>query len=303
MKYYIYQHVRLDKNEIFYIGKGTKKHKGNAYIRAFTKNSRNQYWKNITQSVPYRVEILEEYDSEEECLKRETELIRLHGYSWNGTGTLCNMVEDDNEIRRLARIQSKKRNSKEVHQYDLEGNYIKSFTSITDTIKEYPCDIYNAVSGRHSTAGGFQWRAIKYDKLKPYNEELNEIENSKLVYQYDTDNNLIKEWKGTKQPSKELGINRGAIRNCLSKLTKTAGGFKWSYSKLLKENNTKRYGVYKEDKLIFSNDSLKKCAEHLSLNPYSVSVYLRRGKSYKGYIFKCHNEKTKLEKDGKTRRG
>jgi len=296
MSYYIYQHIRLDRNEIFYIGKGTKKSKGNTYARAFTKNSRNQYWKNIVQLVPYRVEIIEEHESEEVCLRRETELIRLHGYSWDGTGTLCNMVDDDNEIRRLARIQSVKKSSKEVHQYDLEGNYIKSFPSITDAIKEHPCDIYNAASGRNITAGGFQWRTIKYDKLQPYNEELSEIENSKLVYQYDTDNNLIKKWKGTKQPSEELGIHRGAIRNCLSNLAKTAGGFKWSYFKLLKENNIKRYGVYKEDELIFSNDSLKKCSEHLSLNPYSVSVYLRRGKSYKGYIFKRHNFKTKTEK-------
>jgi hypothetical protein len=296
MSYYIYQHIRLDRNEIFYIGKGTKKSKGNIYARAFTKNSRNQYWKNIVQLVPYRVEILEEYESEEECLKRETELIKLYGYSWNGTGTLCNMVEDNDEIRKLARIQSKKKVSKEVHQYDLEGNYVKSFKSISDAVKEHPCDIYNAASGRTITAGGFQWRTIKYDKLQSYNEELYEIENSKLVYQYDTDNNLIKEWKGTKQPSEELGINRGAIRNCLSNLAKTAGGFKWSYSELLKDDIIKKYGVYKEGELVFSNDSLKKCAEYLNLNPYSVSVYLRRGKLYKGYLFKCHNEKTKSEK-------
>ncbi len=67
MGYYIYQHVRLDSNEVFYIGKGTKKRKGNAYFRAFTKNSRNQYWKNITQTTSYKVEILEEYESEAVC--------------------------------------------------------------------------------------------------------------------------------------------------------------------------------------------------------------------------------------------
>lgn len=296
MRYYIYQHVRLDSNKVFYIGKGTKKRKGNAYSRAFTKNSRNQYWKNITQITSYKVEILEEYESEQDCLKRETELIRLHGYSWNGTGTLCNMVEDNDQIRRLARIQSKKKNSKEVHQYDLEGRYLKSFPSIIDAIKEYPCDVYNAASGKAITAGGFQWRTIKYNKLSPYNEELNEIEKSKVVYQYDLDNNLIKEWKGTKEPSLKLNINRGAIRNCLSNLAKTAGGFKWSYSKLLKDNSVKQYGVYKEDQLIFSHNNLKKCAEHLNLNPLSVSVYLRRKKPYKGYIFKHHDFKTKSEK-------
>ena len=296
MRYYIYQHVRFDTNEIFYIGKGTKKLKGNAYIRAFAKSSRNQYWKNIIQITSYKIEILEEYESEQECLKRETELIKLYGYSWNGTGTLCNMVEDNEEIRRLARIKSKKKNSKEVHQYNLNGDYIKSFSSISAAEKEYPCDIYNAVSGRLITACGFQWRTFKHDKLSAHNKEMNSIEKSNIVYQYNLDNNLIKEWKGTKEPSLKLNINRGAIRNCLSNLAKTAGGFKWSYSELLKDDSVKQYGVYKEDQLIFSHNNLKNCAEYLNLNPYCVSVYLRRQKPYKGYVFKCHNKKTQDEK-------
>jgi hypothetical protein len=293
MIYYIYQHIRLDTNTIFYIGKGTKKFKGNTYQRAYTKNSRNDYWKNITKSVSYKIEILEEFESEDECLKKETELIKLYGYSWNGTGILCNMVDNNDEIRRLAQIQSKKKNSKEVHQYDLEGNYLKSFPSITDAKKECPCDVYNAAAGRCSSAGGFQWRTTKYDKLKPYNKELVEIQNSKVLYQYDIDNNFIKEWRGSKQPANELNIHRGAIRNCLSGINETAGGYKWSYSKLLKDNNLKKYGVYKNGELIFSNNSLKKCSEYLNLNPYSVSVYLRRGKEYKGYSFKNHKIKSK----------
>lgn len=68
---------------------------------------------------------------------------------------------------------------------------------------------------------------------------------------------------------------------------------------LLKENNLKRYEVYKEDQLIFSHDNLKKCAEYLNLNPLCVSVYLRRQKPYKGYIFKCHDVKTLKEKQTK----
>ena len=299
MKYYLYQHVRLDTNTVFYIGKGTKKPKGNAYHRAYTKNSRNNYWLNIVNITPYKVEILEEFETEKECLLKETELIIKYGYSWNNTGILCNMVKDDSEIKLLAREGAIKKNSKEVHQYSLSGEYIQSFSSIADAIKKYPFDIYNAVSGRNITAGGFQWRIIKYNKLQPYNEKLNEIENSKLLYQYDIDNNLVKEWKGSKQPSEELNIHRGAIRNCLSNLTKTAGGFKWSYSKLLKDDSVKKYQVYKENKLIYSHNNLKKCAEYLNLNPLSVSVYLRRNKAYKGYTFKYHNIKTQNEKHGK----
>ena len=298
MNYYIYQHIRLDTNQIFYIGKGTKKLKGNIYYRAYNKSSRNDYWKNITKLVPYKVEILEEHESEDECLKRETELIKLYGYSWNNSGILCNMVENIDEIRRRAYVQSSKKNSKEVHQYDLQGNYIKSFSSISNAKKAHPSDIYNVCSwkGKNITAGGFRWSTIKYDKLEPYDGKLRQIDKSRVVYQFDIYGNFIRKWKGTKEPSEVLGINRVAIRNCLCNLVKTSGGFKWSYSEYL-EDFVKKYEVYKEDQLIFSHESLKKCAEHLSLHPNCVSVYLRRGKAYKGYIFKYHDRKTKNEQE------
>lgn len=37
----VYQHRRLDKNEVFYIGVGLNKN------RAYSKNDRNSHWKSI----------------------------------------------------------------------------------------------------------------------------------------------------------------------------------------------------------------------------------------------------------------
>lgn len=118
---------------------------------------------------------------------------------------------------------------KKVYQYGLSGEFIKSFPSIVDAINECPGDIYNAVSGRHKTAGGYQWRLERFDGIEPYYESLSRIEKSKTVYQYDKHGNFIKEWQGTKQPSEALNINRGAIRNCLSGISKSAGNYVWKY--------------------------------------------------------------------------
>lgn len=118
---------------------------------------------------------------------------------------------------------------KEVHQYSLSGEYLKSFPSIVDAKKEHPCDIYNAAAGRVPSAGGFQWRLIKYDKIDAYSAESSRVNKSKTVLQYDLEGNFIKEWKGTKEPSVELNIHRSAIRNCLIGIVKTAGGFIWKY--------------------------------------------------------------------------
>jgi len=293
MKYYLYQHVRLDTNLIFYIGKGTKCKKGNIYKRAFTKNSRNNYWKNIVNSIPYKVEIIEEFEYEEDCLKKETELIIKYGYSWNNTGILCNVVKDNEEIKFLARKQSNISNSKKVYQYDLEGNYIKSFSSISKAKKEFPSDIYNAITLRSKTAGGFQWRTYKVSNISPYDVLLNRISKSKKIYQYSLDNLLIQEWYGTKDPSEKLKINRGSIRNCLSGSAISAGGYKWSYSEELSiQNLPKKYSVYKDTILIYSHNSLKRCAEYVNINPNFASVYMRRNKVYNGYLFKYHDKKT-----------
>lgn len=77
-KYYIYSHIREDKNEIFYIGLGTKA-KGNTirriYTRAYDYHKGNPYWSRIVNKTSYKVKILEEFNSLEEVKNREIELI------------------------------------------------------------------------------------------------------------------------------------------------------------------------------------------------------------------------------------
>ena len=64
-KYYLYRHIRLDKNEPFYIGIGTKQNRNcfnTIYRRAYSKHSRGKIWKFIENKTEYKVEILLESD-------------------------------------------------------------------------------------------------------------------------------------------------------------------------------------------------------------------------------------------------
>ena len=54
---YVYKHIRLDTNTIFYIGVGSD----SGYYRANSKRSRNKHWLNIVNKADYRVEII--YDN------------------------------------------------------------------------------------------------------------------------------------------------------------------------------------------------------------------------------------------------
>ena len=86
---YVYRHIRLDKNEPFYIGIG-----GDAtFKRAKEKARRSDMWKRIVAKGGYSVEILFDGLSWEGAKAKEIELIALYGRKDLLSGTLCNMTD------------------------------------------------------------------------------------------------------------------------------------------------------------------------------------------------------------------
>ncbi len=60
---------------------------------------------------------------------------------------------------------------KEVHQYDLNGNYIKTFKSRTDACKEvgmHSTTLERHLAGKFGMAGGFIWTNEKKDNVPPF---------------------------------------------------------------------------------------------------------------------------------------
>lgn len=84
---YLYRHIRLDKNEPFYIGIGSN----NNYKRAYDTHKRNKIWKDIVSKSLYEVEILlDDLTWEEVCIK-EIEFIKLYGRICKKDGCLSNL--------------------------------------------------------------------------------------------------------------------------------------------------------------------------------------------------------------------
>ena len=92
---YIYRHIRLDKNEPFYIGIGgfSKREKEFTYKRAYNKSTRNKIWKKIVAKTDYEIEILLENLTWEEACEKEKEFILLYGRLDLKTGTLTNLTD------------------------------------------------------------------------------------------------------------------------------------------------------------------------------------------------------------------
>ena len=85
---YVYRHIRLDKNEPFYIGIGSDKN----YNRANNKINRSNWWKNIVSQNEYIVEIMLDGLTYDEAKKKEIEFIALYGRLNNKTGYLVNQT-------------------------------------------------------------------------------------------------------------------------------------------------------------------------------------------------------------------
>jgi hypothetical protein len=88
---YVYRHIRLDKNEPFYIG--VSNDCDTLHKRAHKKLGRNRYWQNIINKTDYRVEILFDEVDFDFAKQKEIELIKLYGRKDLNNGTLVNLTD------------------------------------------------------------------------------------------------------------------------------------------------------------------------------------------------------------------
>lgn len=102
--YYLYRHIRLDKNEPFYIGIGTITPQNtytSIYKRAFSRFNRNIHWNRIVSKTAFSVDILYEDNNMSVIKQKEQEFIKLYGRSDYG-GTLCNLTDGGDGIKNVA---------------------------------------------------------------------------------------------------------------------------------------------------------------------------------------------------------
>ena len=102
---YLYRHIRLDKNEPFYIGIGSDEN----YNRAKTNTRRNKHWFNISK-FGFEVDILFDNLTWDEACEKEKEFIALYGRSDLGKGVLCNLTNGGDGV--LGRIFKHSEDSK-----------------------------------------------------------------------------------------------------------------------------------------------------------------------------------------------
>jgi len=197
---YLYRHIRIDKNEPFYIGISSK---NDGYKRAYSKYDRNIIWNRIVSKTNYEVEIMLDGLSENEIKLKEQEFIKIYGRIDLQNGTLSNLTDggdgvlnmnENSELRqklskaaigkKMSSSAKKKMGDNQklrILQFELNGNFIKEWDGIIDATKsvgKHSTNIMRCCQGKFKQAYGFIWKyknaELKGRKLSQQNKELNE---------------------------------------------------------------------------------------------------------------------------------
>lgn len=159
---YVYRHIRLDKNEPFYIGIGSDE----KYKRAYTNNSRNKIWKSITLKTDYEIEILLDNLTWEDACKKEIEFIDLYKRKCDN-GILANLsLGGEGGAMGFKRTQENKDKISNYNKGKIKPKYVGEKISIKlkgikrdDTFKK---KLSNRMKGNKYTLGLKISEAHKY---------------------------------------------------------------------------------------------------------------------------------------------
>lgn len=153
-----------------------------------------------------------------------------NGYFW--------IYTTDNQKESLKILQSPtifnhSLQTSKIEQYDLSGNYIKTYDNAEAAAKEVQRDVlafrYACNNGRK--VAGYQWKwAEDTNKIiKPYNRT---SWTGKYISQYSLNNQLLNVFKTGAEAARYLNLGENANNNitrCCRGLRSTAYGYKWQY--------------------------------------------------------------------------
>lgn len=131
---------------------------------------------------------------------------------------------DEEAVQKIRKSQ----NVQKIAQYDLQGNLIKIWDSISDAGRELGiirANISACCRGKRNTVSGFIW---KYYIDETINEHLF-WHNGKRVVQYSLSGEIIGIFESLTEAQSKTGVSYTGILHCCKGKQHTSGGFIWKY--------------------------------------------------------------------------
>lgn len=264
-KYYVYSLQASDEDQIFYIGKTFKGSKRLNEHKASSKKPKHRTARKIQSILMRGADIIlteiQDFEDEKDCINYEIKMIAKYGFKDNGGILTNNTRGGDGASGYVHTPESKKKmsimkrgnkislgrkredtrllKSKTVSSYNLNGDYIETFSSARDAAKHYninfgqisACCLGNINTTKLPNNKGYI--RFKFGDSQEKLEKIIQNQSTKgTIIQYDLDGNEIKRFYNANRASEETSIPSGYIRACCNGVQKTAGGYIW---KIIKE--------------------------------------------------------------------
>lgn len=177
----------------------------------------------------HKIEIIEYCEPGFLDIREDYWIIRLNAASKFNLNISHGNFKTGLKISLHAKDAISKANSKEVSQYDLYGNYLKTFVSRTVASKETGANLSNigrCCNGFIGNVGGFIWSNEKQDKIKV--SDIVERNRPKPFLMFSKKGEKIAEFSSYNDLT-EKGFNLLNVERCLSGKRKSANGFIYIY--------------------------------------------------------------------------
>ena len=231
---YVYQHIRKDTNEPFYIGIGSDLN----FYRANKFSERNEIWERIKNKTEILVEILHDNIEWEDACVIEIELIKKYGRINNKTGILSNMTDGgEGTLNRVINEETRyllgngNRGKKRTEESKLKQSEItkgvKKSKSHSEKIREYRIGKKMSEETKRKISENSKGRSSWNKGIKFSEESKLKMSNSKKGKKTSSDN-----------PNSKIVLNteNGIYYNTLKE---AAISVNMGYSKFQKKNKNK----------------------------------------------------------------
>ena len=158
-------------------------------------------------------------------------------------------------------------NRRPVAQYDLSGNFIKAYNSMSEAYEETGfISLFSAISKGYLISG-YQWIYIDDVNKAPIKIGAYVGVKTKRIVQIDFNGNLIVEFNSINEASEKTGINNVAIGDCIANRNRrfSAGGYQW-----VQLNYGEDITQFKFDKYSINRNRNSKGIKRHEINMYSL---------------------------------
>ena len=143
-----------------------------------------------------------------------------------------NKIIPQESIQKMLQVKKANRHNydflKEVHQYDMDGNYLNTYDSYREASRQTNvgrAGIAKCCKGDAKSAGGFLWSNDKVDNIKYDSMKQQQVD------RFTKDAVYVDSFLTAKVAEKELGISSSAIYACCNGRLKSVCGFIWRFHK------------------------------------------------------------------------